>query len=116
MLCRPKLGKLPLVLTSFADLTIDQTPEIVAKLIPNAEQKLFPNHFIVPPNRHCNQGVPIFIEVLLIPESAKTYRTQCSLRTSPATLASRGVRPNRLLIRDGRGRNLATLAMWISAS
>jgi hypothetical protein len=107
MLCRPKLGKLPLALTSFADLKIDQTPEIVAKLIPNPEQKLFPNHFIVPPNGHCNQGVPIFIEVLLIPESAKTYRRQYGLRTSPAMLASRGVRPNRLLIRVGRGRNLA---------
>ena len=59
MFCRPMLGKLPLMLTSFPHLTIDQTAEIVPKSILNAEEKLFPNPFIVPPNRHYNQLVPI---------------------------------------------------------
>jgi hypothetical protein len=36
MLCRPALSKLPFALTPFANLTIDESLEIVAKLIVTA--------------------------------------------------------------------------------
>jgi hypothetical protein len=44
MLCRAALGKLPLLLTPLANLTVDESVEAVAKLLLIAHQKLLPNH------------------------------------------------------------------------
>jgi hypothetical protein len=44
MFCRTAFGKLPLVLTPFANFTVDESPEAVAKLIFIAQQKLSQIH------------------------------------------------------------------------
>ena len=51
MLRRAALGKLPLVSTPFANLTINETPETIAKLMLVAQQKL--------PQVHCFTCLPL---------------------------------------------------------
>jgi hypothetical protein len=47
MRCRAALGKLPLVLTTLANVAIDESPESVAKLIFIAQLKLSAIHCFI---------------------------------------------------------------------
>src|SRR5947208_6132106 len=49
MLCRTALGKLPLVLTSLANRTIDENLEARAKVMLTSPQKLSPTHYVSSP-------------------------------------------------------------------
>jgi len=51
MLCRTALGKLPLVLTSLANRTIDENLEARAKVMLTSPQKLSPTHYVSSPAR-----------------------------------------------------------------
>jgi hypothetical protein len=82
MSCGKTLGKLPLVLTPFANLAIGESAETIAKLVLSAQQKLSQFHHLPPICQQVARGSFSTFDPRLLSEIAQSYRIYPSIRMS----------------------------------